>query len=120
MDTADPQYFINRELSWLAFNERVLADAKNTALPLFERLKFLSIVSSNLDEFFMVRVAGLKQQILGGVADAPADGMLAPAQFTAISEQAHHAGRGPVPGLARERQAAARRRAASRSSAPPS
>ena len=88
MDTLDPKLFINRELSWLAFNERVLAEARDSSLPLYERLKFLGIVSSNLDEFFMVRVAGLKQQIVGGVAETPADGMLPQEQLSAIRERA--------------------------------
>ena len=88
MDTLDPKLFINRELSWLAFNERVLTEARDASLPLYERLKFLGIVSSNLDEFFMVRVAGLKQQIVGGVAETPADGMLPQEQLSAIRERA--------------------------------
>ncbi|HSO58922.1 MAG TPA: RNA degradosome polyphosphate kinase, partial [Paenisporosarcina sp.] len=62
----NPAYYNNRELSWLAFNERVLQEAEDDRNPLAERLKFLAIFSSNLDEFFMVRVAGLQDQVRVG------------------------------------------------------
>ena len=58
-----PEYYRNRELSWVGFNERVLSEARDKSLPLFERLKFLSITASNLDEFFMIRVASLKDMV---------------------------------------------------------
>ncbi len=87
--SSDKHLFLNRELSWLAFNERVLGEARNSSLPLHERTKFLAIVSGNLDEFFMVRVAGLRQQAQGGVSELPADGMLPGEQLTAIAERAH-------------------------------
>ncbi|MDY7232658.1 polyphosphate kinase 1 [Hyalangium rubrum] len=89
VDLNDPQLFINRELSWLAFNERVLADVADASLPIYERLKFFAITTSNLDEFFMVRVAGLKQQLASGVAETAADGMLPAEQLSAISERVH-------------------------------
>ena len=59
-----PEYFVNRELSWLKFDDRVLSEARDKSLPLFERLKFTSIVSSNLDEFYMVRVASLRTRFM--------------------------------------------------------
>jgi len=84
-----PQQFLNRELGQLEFNRRVLSQAEDTSIPLLERLKYLCIVSSNLDEFFEIRVAGLMEQIkLGGIATA-ADGMTAQMTLKLVREQAH-------------------------------
>jgi len=75
IDLRDPQWYVNRELSLLEFHRRVLEEAQDESNPLLERVKFLSIVGSNLDEFFMVRVVGLKKQVAAGVVELPADGM---------------------------------------------
>ncbi len=82
-----PELFLNRELSWLEFNQRVLEEARDSSVPLVERLKFLSICSSNLDEFFTVRVAGLIEQRDEGVMDVPSDGMPAGEQLARISDR---------------------------------
>jgi polyphosphate kinase len=81
---ADPSLYINRELSWLEFNARVLSEAFDTRNPLLERLKFLSIFSTNLDEFYMVRVAGLRRQVAAGVHSLAPDGMTPQQQLDGI------------------------------------
>jgi polyphosphate kinase len=83
----DPQYYINRELSWLEFNHRVLHEALDSRTPLLERLKFLSIFSSNLDEYFMVRVAALKQQVEAQVSKLTPDGRTPQEQLNLIHQR---------------------------------
>src|SRR3979411_872416 len=85
----DPRHFINRELSTLAFLERVLEEATDPDLPLLERLRFLAVLSVSFDEFFMIRVAGLKQQLSGRVEETGPDAMTPADQLRAIGQRCH-------------------------------
>ena len=85
----NPAYYINRESSWLAFNRRVLQEAQDESNPLLERLKFLAITASNLDEFFEVRVAGLVQKIEDGYTEAGPDGLTLLEERDQVSHTTH-------------------------------
>ena len=96
-DRRAPEFYLNRELTWLDFNRRVLAEAKDPDTPVLERVKFLAIVSSNLDEFFMKRIGGLKQQVGAGVQDLTVDGRTPQQQIdecTAVIRDMHREKRG--------------------------
>src|SRR3954468_24476961 len=83
----DPGWYLNRELSWLDFNARVLSLAHDPHVPLLERAKFLAIFSQNLDEFFQVRVAGLKDQVAAGIASAAPDGRTPAQQLLEVRDR---------------------------------
>ncbi len=108
IDLRDPSLYFNRELSWLEFNRRVLEEAEDPRHPLLERVKFVAIFSSNLAEFYMIRVSGLKDQIAAGVTSTPPDGMTPAEQLAAIracvtpmlAEQRRHFYEEIVPALA--------------------
>src|SRR5262249_4191619 len=87
MSLDDPSLYINRELSWLEFNRRVLEEAQDPQVPVLERLKFIAILSSNLDEFFMVRVGGLQQKVQAGISQGSGADRMPPAhQLDRISQ----------------------------------
>src|SRR5260370_22890983 len=93
-DLASSDLFLNRELTWLSFNRRVLHEAEDERNPLLERLKFLAITASNLDEFFMKRIGGLKQQVVAGMQELTVAGRTPPQQITeccsVVREQEQH------------------------------
>src|SRR5437764_14029429 len=86
-DLHRPDLYINRELSWIEFNRRVLEEAKDSRHPLLERVKFLSIFDSNLDEFIMIRLAGLKDQLAAHVISLSPDGLTAEEQMAAVRQR---------------------------------
>ncbi len=89
IDLKNPEYYTNRELSWISFNKRVLSEARDKQLPLFERLKFLSITASNLDEFFMIRVASLKDMVDANYNKPDISGMTPSEQLEKLNDLTH-------------------------------
>ena len=89
IDFKNPKWYTNRELSWILFNHRVLSEARDKTIPLFERLKFLSITASNLDEFFMIRVASLKDMVNAGYKKTDIAGMTAGEQLDKLDSAIH-------------------------------
>ena len=89
IDFKNPEYYTNRELSWLQFNYRVLSEARDKNIPLFERIKFLSITASNLDEFFMVRVASLKDMVNAGYHKKDIAGLTPEEQLKKLNIETH-------------------------------
>ena len=89
IDFRSPEYYFNRELSWMKFDERVLSEARDKSLPLFERIKMLGITASNLDEFFMVRVASLKDMVHAGYKRKDIAGMTPKEQLSELSKVTH-------------------------------
>ena len=88
-ELTNPELYTNRELSWLLFNKRVLSEARDRQLPLFERLKFLSITASNLDEFFMVRIGSLVDMLNAGYVKKDISGMSPKEQLAVLMEETH-------------------------------
>ncbi len=86
-DLRRPEFYLNRELSWIEFNKRVLEEAADQRHPLLERIKFMAIFTTNLDEFFMIRVSGLREQVAVGLSERSPDGMTAAEQLVAIREK---------------------------------
>ena len=101
----DAPRYLNRELSWLDFNERVLALGRRRAVPLLERAKFLAIFSQNLDEFFQVRVAGLKEQVAAGLGATSPDGRTPGQQLLEVRERVEAPRRAPAAALPRRGRA---------------
>ena len=89
MNFKNPVYYKNRELSWLLFNYRVLSEARDKSIPLFERLKFLSITASNLDEFFMIRVASLKDLVNAKIGRKDIAGLTPEEQLRQVNRETH-------------------------------